>query len=123
MPAGVLTSIDPGFAGELIDPDHPDYDRARRLDNDVFHKRPALIARCTSAADMQIDPESRTGQLGAGLTLAEIDPVGTEADRKPRPSEETSMTVCHPITLTRPRSCSWMRVSSTSKIAHQASAA
>jgi hypothetical protein len=54
MPAGVLTSFDPGFAGELLDPDYPDYDSARRLDNDVFHKRPALIARCTSTADVQI---------------------------------------------------------------------
>ena len=54
VPAGVLTSFDPAFAGELIDPDHPDYDSARRLYNGVFDKRPGLIARCTSAADVQI---------------------------------------------------------------------
>ncbi|MGS0683790.1 FAD-binding oxidoreductase [Nakamurella sp. GG22] len=46
--------FDPAFAGEVIDPAHPDYDTARKVYNGVFDKRPALIARCTSAADVQI---------------------------------------------------------------------
>ena len=46
--------LDATFAGELIDPDHPGYDAARQVFNGVFDKRPALIARCTSPADVQI---------------------------------------------------------------------
>ncbi len=41
------------FAGELIGPDHPDYDQARQVCNGMFDKRPALIARCTSPGDVQ----------------------------------------------------------------------
>ena len=48
------TSFDSRFAGELIDPQHPDYDTARRGFNGVFDKRPALIARCTNPADVQL---------------------------------------------------------------------
>ena len=54
MTVAAPTMFDPAFAGELIDPDHPDYDTARQVFNGVFDKRPALIARCTSAADVQI---------------------------------------------------------------------
>ncbi len=46
--------LDATFTGELIDPDHPGYDAARQVFNGVFDKRPALIARCTSPADVQI---------------------------------------------------------------------
>ncbi len=45
---------DPAFAGQAIDPEHPDYDTARRVYNGVYDKRPALIARCTNAADVRI---------------------------------------------------------------------
>jgi FAD/FMN-containing dehydrogenase len=41
------------FSGELIDPNHPDYDEARKLCNGMIDKRPALIARCSSAQDVQ----------------------------------------------------------------------
>ncbi|HYI59702.1 MAG TPA: FAD-binding protein, partial [Microlunatus sp.] len=54
MSAVVQTKLDATFAGELIDPDHPGYDAARQVFNGVFDKRPALIARCTSPADVQI---------------------------------------------------------------------
>ena len=37
--------LEAGFAGELIGPDHPDYDQARKLYNGMHDKRPA--ARCT----------------------------------------------------------------------------
>ena len=109
-------SFDSRFAGELIGPQHPDYDTARQGFNGVFDKRPALIARCTSPADVQlalaharehelvvavrggghsipghsccddgvvidtgpmkhveIDPATRVGRFGAGLTWAELD--------------------------------------------------
>ena len=108
--------FDSSFAGTLIGPDHPDYDTTRKVFNGMFDKRPALIAGCTSAADVQIalahaqahdlevavrggghsvpghsscdgglvidtgpmkrveiDPESRSGRFGAGLTWGEFD--------------------------------------------------
>jgi len=52
-----LTNAQPGleatFSGELIASGHPDYDDARGLYNGMFDKRPRLIARCTSAIDVQ----------------------------------------------------------------------
>jgi FAD/FMN-containing dehydrogenase len=40
------------FQGELIRPDDPGYGDARRVWNGTIDKRPALIARCTGAADV-----------------------------------------------------------------------
>src|SRR3954454_17475760 len=42
----------PGFTGTLIDPAHPAYDETRALFNAMIDRRPRLIARCTSAADV-----------------------------------------------------------------------
>jgi FAD/FMN-containing dehydrogenase len=47
-------AFDPVFAGELVGPDHAEYDAVTKVFNGVFDKRPALIARCTSAADARI---------------------------------------------------------------------
>jgi FAD binding domain-containing protein/berberine-like enzyme len=41
-----------GFEGELIGPDDPQYDEARALFNAMIDKRPALIARVASPADV-----------------------------------------------------------------------
>ena len=41
-----------GFRGRLIGPSDKDYDEARALYNGMIDKRPRLIARCTSAADV-----------------------------------------------------------------------
>lgn len=46
-------TLDLQFGGELITPDHPNYDTARKVYNGCFDKRPALIARCTSPADVR----------------------------------------------------------------------
>ena len=54
MTAGTRPTFDATFAGELIGPDHSEYDTARQVFNGVFDKRPALIARCTSAADVRM---------------------------------------------------------------------
>ena len=54
MTAVAATAFDSTFAGELIGPDDPGYDTARRVFNGAFDKRPALIARCTSPADVRI---------------------------------------------------------------------
>ena len=47
------TTLASTFAGELISPDDERYDEARSLFNGTIDRRPALIARCTSAADVQ----------------------------------------------------------------------
>ncbi|MGE0752330.1 MAG: FAD-binding oxidoreductase [Variibacter sp.] len=40
------------FEGQLLRPADPDYETARRVHNGLIDKRPALIARCRSAADV-----------------------------------------------------------------------
>ena len=42
----------PGFRGRLIGPSDKDYDEVRALYNGMIDKRPRVIARCTSAADV-----------------------------------------------------------------------
>ncbi|CAG0966445.1 partial 6-hydroxy-D-nicotine oxidase, partial [Anaerolineae bacterium] len=38
--------------GQVILPEHPEYDEARRVWNGMIDKYPALIARCTGVADV-----------------------------------------------------------------------
>jgi FAD/FMN-containing dehydrogenase len=40
------------FRGELIGPDDPEYEQARRVWNGLIDKHPALIARCSGPADV-----------------------------------------------------------------------
>jgi hypothetical protein len=40
------------FAGELLQPQDPGYDLARRVHNGLIDRRPALIARCGGTADI-----------------------------------------------------------------------
>ncbi len=46
-------TLDSSFTGELIRPDDPGYEEARKLFNGMIDRRPALIARCADAADVQ----------------------------------------------------------------------
>ena len=48
-----MALLDSTFTGELFRPDDPGYDEARKLFNGSIDKRPALIARCRSSADVQ----------------------------------------------------------------------
>src|SRR6266702_4749714 len=48
-PAAALAD---GFSGQLIGPEQPGYDEARRVFNAMIDRRPALIARCASTADV-----------------------------------------------------------------------
>ena len=43
----------PGHIGEVVAPDHPGYDSIRAVFNGSIDRSPALIARATSAADVQ----------------------------------------------------------------------
>src|SRR5436190_2503479 len=40
------------MAGDVVTPDHPDYDEARMVWNGMFDRRPALIARCKAVSDV-----------------------------------------------------------------------
>ena len=51
MSARTMAQI-PGLRGDVIVPDHPDYDDARRVWNGVVDRRPRLIARCHGTADV-----------------------------------------------------------------------
>jgi FAD/FMN-containing dehydrogenase len=42
----------PGFRGDLITPDHHDYDDARAVWNGTVDRRPRLIGRCSGTADV-----------------------------------------------------------------------
>jgi FAD/FMN-containing dehydrogenase len=55
MTQGTMARFElPGFGGKLIHPDDPEYNEARQLFNGMIDRRPALIARCTSAADVAL---------------------------------------------------------------------
>jgi FAD/FMN-containing dehydrogenase len=51
LEASAVAELAAGFAGELIQPPDPGYDRARAVFNGMIDRRPALIARCTGPAD------------------------------------------------------------------------
>lgn len=48
----VLGSLRTMFRGEVIGPDDRGYDIARKVQNGMIDKRPAVIARCTGVADV-----------------------------------------------------------------------
>jgi FAD/FMN-containing dehydrogenase len=47
-----LEALRASFSGELLTPGDGSYDEARRVHNGLIDRRPALIARCRSAADI-----------------------------------------------------------------------
>ncbi|MGW6707012.1 FAD-binding oxidoreductase [Streptomyces sp. NPDC054956] len=57
----------PGFAGRLITPHDTEYDEARALWNGAIDRRPAAIARCGAAADVQAVVRYARGR---GLSLS-----------------------------------------------------
>jgi FAD/FMN-containing dehydrogenase len=51
MTPDAIESFGGAFAGDVIGPDHPSYDDARKVWNGVIDRSPALIARCSGIAD------------------------------------------------------------------------
>ncbi len=62
-----IAALNPGFSGRLIRPGDADYDTARTLVYGGFDKRPGLIARVKTAADVQ---RAVNAARDAGLELA-----------------------------------------------------
>jgi FAD/FMN-containing dehydrogenase len=52
LDADVLAAFAATVRGQVIDPDHADYEMARHVWNGLIDKRPALIVRCTGTADV-----------------------------------------------------------------------
>ena len=48
----VVDQLHAQFQGDILTPASPGYDEARRVWNGVIDKTPAIIARCTSTADV-----------------------------------------------------------------------
>ena len=46
------TVLGDGLSGDVLLPGHPGYDQARRVFNGMIDRRPAVIARCASTADV-----------------------------------------------------------------------
>ena len=53
LPGSSIEALAAGLRGEVLLAGSQDYDRTRRLWNASFDRKPALIARCTGAADVQ----------------------------------------------------------------------
>jgi len=50
--ASDVAQLAPSFTGQLLQPQHAEYDSARRVHNGLVDRRPALIARCAGTADV-----------------------------------------------------------------------
>jgi hypothetical protein len=53
LPGSAIEALAASLRGEVLLADSQDYDRTRRVWNASFNKKPALIARCTGASDVQ----------------------------------------------------------------------
>src|SRR5580704_11596047 len=52
IPAAVVKAFAASLRGRVLTADDPDYEQARRIWNKMIDRRPALIARCSGAADV-----------------------------------------------------------------------
>lgn len=52
MTGATISELEASFGGELVHPDGERYDELRKLFNGMIDRRPAVIARCGSAADV-----------------------------------------------------------------------
>src|SRR5215471_9108773 len=66
--AAAVSELDETFGGELLRPADPGYEEARRVHNGLIDKRPALIMRCRSTADVT-EAITLTRQLGLEVAV------------------------------------------------------
>jgi len=52
LDGSAVTELGASFRGELVGPEHADYDERRKIWNASIDRRPALTARCTGVADV-----------------------------------------------------------------------
>jgi FAD/FMN-containing dehydrogenase len=52
LDAAAVESLRAAFRGQLLVPGATGYDAARRVDNALIDRRPALIARCAGVSDV-----------------------------------------------------------------------
>jgi len=53
LPATVVKNFSANVRGRVITASDPEYEQARRIWNPMIDRRPALIVRCSGAADIQ----------------------------------------------------------------------
>jgi FAD binding domain/Berberine and berberine like len=63
-----VSGIAATFSGQLLRPDDPGYDEARRVHNGMVDKKPALIARCRGVADV-VDAINIARDLGLEVAV------------------------------------------------------
>ena len=80
----VLDNFRNGFSGQLIGPDDPEYDSARKVWNALIDKRPGLIARCAGQADVVKFTVAEAGQRLAGSAAVVPAGKGREPSRHDR---------------------------------------
>src|ERR1700726_651504 len=52
IPQAALLKFKESIRGQTLQPGDPDYDAARTVPNAMIDRRPAIIARCSGAADV-----------------------------------------------------------------------
>jgi FAD/FMN-containing dehydrogenase len=63
-----VASLSEGFSGMLLTPADPGYDAARTIHNGLIDKRPALIARCVTTADI-VDAVNAAREAGLEISV------------------------------------------------------
>ena len=83
----LVADLRAALAGDVIDRADHRYEHARRVWNGLIDRRPAVIARCTTTADVvaaglvidlsamtsvTVDPAARTARVGPGARWADV---------------------------------------------------
>src|SRR4051794_41783299 len=66
--ASAAADLEASFGGQLLTPKNEGYEEARKVHNGLVDKRPALIARCRSVADV-VDAVALATKLGLEVAV------------------------------------------------------